>query len=373
MSNKFSKTEAKQYASVLFNTLLGTLNITRKVRVLTIRIPFCSVNGFTVSFGRKNRLSDLVIINISPYVANSGLTPQMARFFLHSVIAHELKHIQILQDWYTGVSTDFRILFSQWALDHVRTRFQPDCIIRHYLSYKGASVLRRKRYDVSSMELCCFQYGFQEAMRALGSTLDDEDKTLAQTILDSIVFVNQYLEIDYFSSKQAYNRFTHTLYYLQKYVRKYPQQIKNYPQLACVFSPNGLLKTPNLLFSERTEDNSSFIDDVLIRMFITMSFDWQSIFAHNTDLYHHMGILANQYCNDSISYLKHTQLGEVFLHQDILQDNAAMLIKNVNTLNQLMTLYRIPRTAGSVLPLYYSDDFTKADPSHDHAKMQSMQ
>lgn len=69
--------------------------------------------------------------------------------------------------------------------------------------------------------------------------------------------------------------------------------------------------------------------------------------------------LANIYCSEAVNYLKNIVSGEVFLSKSVLQDNAAMLIKNVNTLNELMSLYHMPRTSGSVLPLFYSDDFTK--------------
>ena len=36
-----------------------------------------------------------------------------------------------------------------------------------------------------------------------------------------------------------------------------------------------------------------------------------------------------------------------------------MLVKNTASINKLMNTYQIPRINGSVIPLYYSDDFAK--------------
>ena len=101
------------------------------------------------------------------------------------------------------------------------------------------------------------------------------------------------------------------------------------------------------------------IDEILIRLFISLSIDWTSIFATHTDFYNHIAALANNYCEKTVYYLKNISLGEVFLHKDILQDNAAMLIKNVHILNKLMNKYGMNHTSGSVLPVYYMDDFAR--------------
>lgn len=120
-----------------------------------------------------------------------------------------------------------------------------------------------------------------------------------------------------------------------------------------------MLKSPAKIYAEQTEENKQLADNILIRLFITMEFDWTQLFAEHKALYDHIAVLANDYCSKTVDYLKNITLGEVFLHKDILQDNAAMLIKNTNTLNKRMDKYGMAHTTGSVLPVYYLDDFSR--------------
>lgn len=351
--------ELRNRCRQIYLQLRESMKITRKICLLPLYIPFSEINGLTVTIGAKNKSVDLIIVNLRPYQNSHNQTLAMTSFFLHSVIAHELKHIQLMEEWYSGRTNEFSILFSEWAQKHICKgilRIQP---IRSYLALKGASTLRKQRYAVSPIELICYRYGFQEAFNQQSSFLNAKEVEIAKTILESIEFINQHLEIDYYNTKQAYNRFTHSLHLLNQAVKRRPKQLSAYPQLYCIFTPDGLIKSPIQVFSERTESNRDLIDQILIRMFITLSFDWDTIFQAEKKLFHHICILANQYCAETIHYLKHMVIGEVFLSKSVLQDNAAMLIKNTATLNNLMNTYHIPHTTGSVLPLYYSDEFTK--------------
>lgn len=347
-----------KYCRNTFQYLRQSMKISRKVCLIPLTIPFSETNGFTVSLGLKNKALDFIFINLWPFRKKES-SATMISFYLFSVIAHELKHVKILEDWYNGKTDTFGILFSSWAVNHTGGEGFFNRIIRFYFSSKGTSQLRKKRYDVSPLELICYYFGFQESFNHYAHLLSQQEREIASTILHSLEFINRYIDIDYFTSKQAYNRFTHTLYYIQKSFTRHPEQLQKYPQFSCIFTPSGLLKSPSQIFADRTKDNTDLLDQILIRMFITLSFNWQDIFIKEQQFYDHICKLANTYCSESINYLKNIVSGEVFLSKSVLQDNAAMLIKNVNTLNQLMSSYHMPRTSGSVLPLFYSDDFTK--------------
>lgn len=347
------------YCRSVFNEQIQLLKIRKKVHLIPIAVPFSLLNGFTLCLGIRRKTVQLVLINLWPFRFSTKKSLALQNFFLSSVVAHELFHIKIIQDWETGKTEDFQILFSEWAVDHCHERFFPNQLVRRYLSFKEASALRKKRYAVSPIELLCFQYGFQQAFHYCEKSFDEQDLHLSRTILDSIEFINHHLEIDYFSSRQAYNRFTHSLYRLGRSSLQHPDRLKSFPQFSLLFSPKGILKSPVQIFLQRTEQNAGFIDAVLIRLFIALSISWEEIFQQYPAFYQHICKLSNDYCSQAILYIKDMKLGEVFLHRSILQDNAAMLIKNVNILNKLMDEYHIPRTAGSLLPLYYFDDFTK--------------
>lgn len=349
-----------KYSYSIFRYLHRSLGITQKVYLFPLLVPFSNTNGFTVSIGRKNHSMDIICVNLWPFRKTPKTTTAMTSFYLFSVIAHELQHIRILQDWYAGKTNDFGVIFSEWAVAHLRRKEIFGRLVHFYFSAKGTSSLRKRRYDVSPVELICYQYGFQTSYNYHEHLLSSQELNIAKTILRSIEFINQHIEIDYYTSKQAYNRFTHAIYYIQKALYHHPEYIHNYPQLTCIFSQNGFLKSPTQIFAERNPQNEYLCDQILIRMFISLSFDWQNIFQNNFQLYNHMCRLVNNYCTDSINFLKDIIVGRVFLSESILQDNAAMRIKNVTTLNQLILTYHMPRTSGSVFPLYYSDDFTNS-------------
>ena len=357
---KFSYISFIKYTrEVIFHELQKKLEIKRKMLFIPLPIPFLQINGFTLSLGQKNKAINIVIINLWPYRKSAKNSICMSCFYLYSVVAHELKHVKIIQDWYEGKRADYDILFSEWVLRHIYEGFFLDRIIRFYLLSKDTSAIKRKIHTVSPIELKCYRYGFSESYKRFSHMLDENEKNIAKTIVESIEFIDKYMEIDYFSSRQAYNRFTHTLQIMNRTVLRSPEKIVKYPILSHIFDSNGLIKSPVQLYAERKLDNAEMIDKILIRMFITMSYNWKSIFEHNVSLFNHICDLSNKYCNDAIDYIKNCKVGEVFLNQSILQDNAAMMIKNVNVLNKLMDVYKIPRTSGTLMPLYYLDDFTK--------------
>ena len=78
------------------------------------------------------------------------------------------------------------------------------------------------------------------------------------------------------------------------------------------------------------------------------------MFRKSPGLRNHLEELANRYCRSTIDYLKDSAIGRVFLDEAILQDNAAMLAKNVDRLNKLMVQYNMAHTEGSIIPLYYT-------------------
>lgn len=350
------KTQIKRHCKSVFLKLKEKLDISGKVNLITLSIPFSSANGFTLSIGKKDNAFYFVVLNLAPFKKKYRTSSTLAHFFLYSVIAHELKHIKILEEWYNGELNETGVLFSEWALYHLGNGLFLDRVIRSYLAFRETSSFRKKRYDVSPIELLCYNFGFQEAYSIYSNQFSEDELNIVSTIVDSIDFINRHIEIDYFSSKQAYNRFTHSIYYLQRLIRRYPEKISRFPQLQFLFSNIGLIKSPEELFGQRNNKNKELIDYVLIRMFITMSYDWSNTFEKSPKLYDHIATLSNQYCMEAIHYLKNISIGEVLLNRSILHDNAAMLIMNVNTINNLMVKYNIPHTSGSVIPLYFMDN-----------------
>lgn len=85
---------------------------------------------------------------------------------------------------------------------------------------------------------------------------------------------------------------------------------------------------------------------------MTYDMDWKSAFENSPELHKHIESLSNEYCRRSIEFMKNIHVGEVFLSKDLLQDNAAMLIRNTDKLNKLMQRFNMEHTTGSLIPLF---------------------
>lgn len=169
-----------KYCRNSFQSLRQSMKISRKVYLITLMIPFSETNGFTVSVGHKNRALDFVFINLWPF-RKKELSATMASFYLFSVVAHELKHVQILEEWYEGKTDTFGVLFSEWAVKHVGGEGFFNTIIRFYFSSKGTSQLRKKRYDVSPIELICYHFGFQKSFDYYAHLLSQQELEIVST------------------------------------------------------------------------------------------------------------------------------------------------------------------------------------------------
>lgn len=212
--------------------------------------------------------------------------------------------------------------------------------------------LKEIRRITSLNELVCTQVGFQRAYDMLKELLSTEEKQAISMIMQSVDFLCSHLEISYKKSLQPYNLFAQSILGIQNRLKRDIQLLDNFPQLKYIVNVNGKIFSPEEWYQYENGAAPDFCDAMLIRLFLLFDMNWEDIFQRNHDFFLHMEQLANQYCQQTVYYLKNMEIGEVLWNQNILQDNAAMLIKNTAVLHKLMHKFGMKHTGGSVVSLF---------------------
>ena len=134
-------------------------------------------------------------------------------------------------------------------------------------------------------------------------------------------------------------------------IKRSPEILEQYKALKFLFSEDGTILPVQDLYTQEDCPNRNFYDENLFRYFLMVDADWGLVFESHPGLRERIAELSNQYCEKCISYMKGNQIAKVYLSEDALRDNTAMILKNVKRLNALMKRYRMEPQNGTVIPL----------------------
>ena len=112
-----------------------------------------------------------------------------------------------------------------------------------------------------------------------------------------------------------------------------------------------LISAAEMMSKTKTPDKC-FYDAILIRMFIFWDCDWNELFEKTEGLKMLITKLANEYCQQYLCYLLNQEIARVFMPEEIIQDNAAMLIKSIHMIKRKMKQYGMQNAVGGVFPMY---------------------
>lgn len=127
--------------------------------------------------------------------------------------------------------------------------------------------------------------------------------------------------------------------------------LDQYKALRLLFSEGGTVIPIQNMYVEENHPDRLFYDESLFRYFLIMDADWDLVFQAHPGLRERIEELSNQYCEKCISYMKGNQIAKIYLSEDALKDNTAMILKNIKRLNVLMKRYRMEQKNGTVIPL----------------------
>lgn len=348
VTGRCSLPRLKKFCQVTFAREIP-VNLKDRITVHFSLLPIPN-NGYVQVRKRKGAYWYRLSINLLPFLLGKFTSNRMKLFYLYATIVHEVKHAELLE---SEGGNDYSELLAFWEeyRNFSKVRVLDD--IGLLLMRKTARVSRKRQYRVSVAEIICNLSGFQRSYAALYPHLVESERDTIEKMIHSLTFLKQHITITYSNRNHPYNLFPKMIREAQTVLKKDTDRIENdLKPMNTLFQREGHLKPMEQLFYERTALNGCVVDGLLINWFICADMDFSTMFQRNPELRKHIEELANQYCRSAIEYLKDNTIGAVFVDEAILQDNASMLIKNVDRLNKLMARYNMVRSAGSVIPLY---------------------
>ncbi len=322
---------------------------------LKIRKSFLAGNGraHIVSFFGKDYYA--VIINLLPILRLQNSTLQMKKFYIYNTIVHELTHIKMqvkLRKSSIIPYAEFLAAWNQWfQFESLSIPLSPNLIPD--ISKKELNERKRRRWSSPAAEVFCVTEGMERAYKAIGESLSETERSLAEKYLTSLRFIKDKLEITYGRDGYPRDLFVFSIKQMQKYIRAKKGDMDRIPVLRELFHEDGTMLTVEELVKGIDDgDAPELFQSILLHVFIHIDCAWNKKIEYSERLRELLSVLSNEYCDKCVKYLEGMKLGEVFVPKYMLQDNAAMLIKNATRLNKKMELYGLERTSGSVIALY---------------------
>lgn len=312
------------------------------------------VNGYVKMRLQGGTQHCIATINIFSLLRNrKGTYGAMCYFYLYATIVHELEHVRLLSELNTARIPEYRRFLATTQQILLSASTKRKGISRKIISQLNNTKIRRRHGIVSLDELICTKAGLKVAFAQLQNALSAEERRIIIEMIESVSFLCESLEIDYRSHDRAYNSFARTFSALAEAIHNAPILLQHFGQLAWLFDKDGSLVPIHLIFQyAKDHPETDLYDEFLIRLFISCDLEWSDFFKNCPAFQRYMEVLANNYCDRCVKYLKNMAVGEIFLKPQVMQDNAAMLIKNTARLNFLMEKFGMKHTKGSVIPLY---------------------
>ncbi len=310
-----------------------------KIRIVSFMV---SSNGCVSAFKWRKKYYFTIFVNVYPYLRNEKLTNRMKWFYIYVTILHEIKHINLLMR--DNCEWDYSTYLALIEENNIKTASIPRMIQWIMPRNKDS----KKIYSTSSVELICRYQSIESAYNIFEIFLVAQEKKKIKMLIESAQFLRDYIEIAYSYSGIPYNKFNTSIILTQRLFGKRYNLLKKYPELQYIYTLDGKIKSIDKIYEKRTNENSDFIDNIMLQMFINFDADYSKILDNNICLKKHLEFLVNQYCKKCIYYIEKIEIGTVFLKREILEENALLLLKNVKYINELMIKYRMNHTEENI-------------------------
>lgn len=318
-----------------------------KLRIIDLPIK----NNGIVHFVFAKKLSRFtVVINIHHILRAKDCSNQMKFFYLYATIIHELEHIRLLYLLnQKTVPTYFKVV-AAWDQFYHRRGTEIDAATRFLIPKKHR--VSDKRSIASPAETYCNLQGFVRAYDVLNNNLTMDEKQIVCQMIDSLEMITKSLEIGYDSRGRAVGLFVSTIQKMRTFRRYSKKAATHFPVIDLLLNAEGMLISAAEMMSKTQLPDKCFYDAILIRMFIYWDCDWNKLFERTEGLKTLISELANEYCQQCLCYLMNQETARVFMPEEIIQDNAAMLIKSIHVIKRKMKQYGMQNTVGGVFPMY---------------------
>lgn len=273
-----------------------------------------------------------LIINSSNY---SEMKKQDKLFYTYVTICHEIEHIKTFEKTKNKDFYDYEHFIS--LLEYISYLEENNISFNKInLGLKAKQIILeslKRNYKVSTNELKCSLVGYKKARE---SNLT-KDRNNIDIIIKSLDFLNKNMQIYYDKNGVAIDKISYSVVKTSRYIKKYPEIIKEYKILSNFFEENGELKDLYNIYLNITEENKEFYSKYIINLLsVSQVTDKFICTLKDKEYKRYLEELINKYSNSVIDYYQKIELGRIFIEEDkALYDNLKVLLKRIKSLNEL--------------------------------------
>lgn len=346
-SNTFNKTSIRHFCRMVFCE--EKAKCPYKQIYIHIQPLSKNTNGALVNLSNGQYH---ILINPTPFRKIAKESQVLAYFYLYTTILHEFHHIELYEtklDHLDQLEYNHAMMLLEDYPDLKGRRIGK--AFENILSL-GYCNVRKKKYAISATELACNCYSLQKALARFQAFLPEDRISNVRIMLSASEHLYNSIEIAYSHRGVPFNRFIYMITAYARIISKNPNYLEDATYLHALFSGKGEINSIDSIYLRAKEETGSFYSQVFFRLFLHAMLDFTEIFDQCDEMRRFIEELSNRYIAETIDYFRNIHMGEILVAKEIIEDNAAMKIKNISRLQALMKKYKMNNTAGSIYPLY---------------------
>ena len=342
----------KSFCRMLFYTRVNDFDLSEYSISLKFQHTPFRPNGYVQALKTKTKWSFCITINLWHVSKNKSYSDTERYFYACATLCHELYHVYL---YVNGEKCRFDNYLDYIAFMETTSRFSKNYLLEIYsmvFSTKEYYQYRKHAYMTTPAELVCMRYGYSDALALMSSMLNERERIVMEQILESISLVCKSMEVSYLRNSQAVNLFAKLLGRVVAASHKKSDFTTRHPQFRPLLQETGALRDFEDIYRIGKAEQLNYCADIVVRLFCFADEASLAKKGLPDDMYKDLECWANEYIAMGIQYLQTKELAKIILPDQVVEDNAAVIIKNITLLNRRMALLGMKHDAGSVLPAY---------------------
>lgn len=340
----------KEFCVAAFEHGCRMLNIESSAVSFSFQRNPLSANG-SMRCLKRDAYNFYVIVNLW-HNLHRNFNDDYERYFYACVtVLHELFHIRLQIH---GSDNNFDDYLSFLSYIEETGRFSRNFGSKFYAMLFSQVSLNhgRYRYFSNPEEICCIRYGYLSAYSLLQNVLNQYSSIKIEKICESIELIYNNIEACYIRKSQPISLLAKCYCRIVTAVEKNHSLLQQYPLFSLFIEENGSIRNLQGIYSIGKRKEIDFLDDIVVRFFMWEDENELIYNKFSEEMYADIEQWANSYIEKGVDYLQKQELAEVVLPPKIIEDNAALIIKNIDILNQRMLLLGMKHNGKNIVPLY---------------------
>ena len=319
----------------------------KKVELRIVNLPVRENGNLRLRFFRKRKRATLTI-NIRHILREKECSVQMKYVFLYSIIVHELEHLHLFRLLENAEIPNYAELIAAWDQfwHHWGTK---NDIWNRLFSPKRKT---QRQYDSSPAELYCNYVGMKRAYEIFKKDLSEDNLRKIEKMLESLSLIASNQEIKFYRATTPSDLFPTTIKHMQMLLRGKRKYADKLPIVRRIITENGSVISIEEIMKRMEEPGKELYENILVRLFVYVEGNWGELFERDPNMKRVLNELSDEYCKSAIQFLMNQETVRIFLSNEIVQENAGALVRNIRILKQQMKKHGMESKVGGVFPLY---------------------